>query len=329
MENIYHTLLKALRKFNTKLNKRHNHFVNDNIVTDVDRANDIIFERLSKGTPCMIARYGSTELNSVVNYLGVKNPKHSALKFIRGDAPQWWWNKPGMEQMERCAGFFPATPDYLSRFGELMLEDSKELDILGSWLENEKYVKHLYNNIPLISLPRLEPYLSSKPWSRYLKGKSVVVVHPFAQTIAGQYARRELLFENPDVLPEFKSLRIVKAVQSIGGESNGFKDWFEALEWMKQELDKEPYDVALIGCGAYGFPLAAHSKRTGHQAVHLGGALQLLFGIRGKRWESPDYGALWGMPEDSYSRLINEYWVRPSEDETPTSASKVEGACYW
>lgn len=327
--NPYHLLLKAFRKGYTKLKKNQNHFINDKIITDVDNANDIIYKRLSKGTPCMIARYGSTELNSVVNYLGVKNPKHSALKFIRGNAPQWWWNKPGMEQMERWSGFFPATPDYLSRFGELMLEDSKELNILGSWLENEKFVKHLYNNIPLISLPRLEPYLSSKPWSRYLKGKSVVVVHPFAKTIASQYARRELLFENSDVLPEFKSMRIVRAVQSIGGVSNGFKEWFEALEWMKQELDKEPYDVALIGCGAYGFPLAAHSKRTGHQAIHLGGALQLLFGIRGKRWEEPGYPLSWGMLEGSYTNLFNEHWVKASSDETPSTADNVEGACYW
>lgn len=49
---------------------------------------------------------------------------------------------------------------------------------------------------------------------------------------------------------------------------------------MKDEIDKRDYDIALIGCGAYGFPLAAHIKRSGKKAVHLGGALQLLFGIK-------------------------------------------------
>lgn len=47
-------------------------------------------------------------------------------------------------------------------------------------------------------------------------------------------------------------------------------------------MDKIDYDICLIGCGAYGFPLAAHAKRKGKKAVHLGGALQLLFGIKGK-----------------------------------------------
>ena len=120
-------------------------------------------------------------------------------------------------------------------------------------------------------------------------------------------------------------------MQSLGGEDNGFKGWFEALEWMKQEMDKEPYDIALIGCGAYGFPLAAHSKRTGHKAVHLGGALQLLFGIKGKRWENPNYCKNWHMnPLDFYVKMMsNPYWVRPSLYAKPKSAEKVEDACYW
>ena len=55
-------------------------------------------------------------------------------------------------------------------------------------------------------------------------------------------------------------------------------------------LDKQDYDICLIGAGAYGFPLAAHVKRKGKKAIHLGGALQLLFGVKGKRWEDPNYG---------------------------------------
>ena len=48
---------------------------------------------------------------------------------------------------------------------------------------------------------------------------------------------------------------------------------------------KIDFDVAIIGCGAYGFPLAAKLKQAGKQAIHLAGATQLLFGIKGKRWE--------------------------------------------
>ena len=157
-----------------------------------------------------------------------------------------------------------------------------------------------------------------------------MVVHPFAKTIELQYSQnRTKLFDHPAVLPEFE-LQTIQAVQSIGGIDNGFKDWFEALQWMKDEIDRREYDVCLIGCGAYGFPLAAHVKRRGKQAIHLGGSLQLLFGIKGKRWEDPNYGVtVWGIPYGSYSDLMNEHWVRPEQTEKPKSSNVVEGACYW
>ena len=68
-----------------------------------------------------------------------------------------------------------------------------------------------------------------------------------------------------------------------GGQCSQFNTWFDALDYMKSEIDKYDYDVCLIGCGAYGFPLATHVKHNGKQAIHLGGTLQLLFGIKGNR----------------------------------------------
>ena len=175
----------------------------------------------------------------------------------------------------------------------------------------------------------LEPYWSSRPWSRALEGRKVLVVHPFAESITLQYERnRERIFENPEVLPSF-SLETLAAVQSLGAGPDRFADWFEALAWMEGEMDRRDYDVCLIGCGAYGFHLAAHAKRRGRQAVHLGGALQLLFGLRGRRWEDPAYGADPGAPKHDYSRLFNDAWARPGREETVGHASRVEGGCYW
>lgn len=298
---------------------------------DPDKASEIIYSLLTDDKPCMIARFGSTELSAIVNYLGIINPEHSTWKFIKGEQPEWWWNKNIMNQMQQWSGFFPPTEDALSKFCKMMLEDAKEVDVLGSWQRNEHYVKDSLSRAFIAHLRLLEPFWSENPWSRALAGKKVVVVHPFSETIKSQYNQNRLnLFANKEVLPEFASLQVIKAVQSLGGGNNEFQDWFEALEWMENETDKCDYDVCLIGCGAYGFPLAAHVKRQGKKAIHLGGALQLLFGIRGNRWENPNYGVKeWGIPYGSYSRMMNEYWVRPGEDGKPKNAKQVEGACYW
>ncbi|WP_274095727.1 hypothetical protein [Riemerella anatipestifer] len=39
--------------------------------------------------------------------------------------------------------------------------------------------------------------------------------------------------------------------------------WFDALEDMKNKIDLVDFDVAIIGCGAYGLPLASYIKNKG------------------------------------------------------------------
>lgn len=320
--------LKALRKIYGKLFATKSSTY-DRGITDPDKASELIYNLLASGKPCMIARYGAFELTSVVNYLGVKNAQHSCLKYISGKSPQWWWNKRLMKFMQSNAGFFPSTESNLMRFGEMMVEDSKQLDILGSWLPDEETMITDFNlNLTKVTLLSLEPYWSKNPWSRVLEGKKVLVIHPFASLIEQQYKeKRELLFDDKQVLPKF-DLKTIKAVQSLGGDCE-YSDWFEALDSMKKQMDATNYDIVLLGCGAYGFPLAAHAKRMGKQAVHLGGALQLLFGIRGKRWDNPDYGIQEFGKQNTYKTLFNDSWIYPSASYIPSKAKQVEGGCYW
>lgn len=322
MNTVYIFMLKVLRKLYTKA------FGNYQLPVlqreeDPDKASEMIYNLLASDKPCMIARFGSTELLALVNYLGVNSKKHSILDYIRGRQPEWWWNKNVMNQMQQWSGFFPPTPKNMQKFGDMMMDDIEYVDILGSWLSQEYlFVKEL-SKVRLIDLELLNPFWAQKPWSRVLHGKKILVIHPFAETIRSQYTRREKLFENNNILPDFE-LYTLKAVQSLGGGCNQFENWFDALNWMKQEMDKVDYDICLIGCGAYGFPLAAYAKRMGKKAVHLGGSLQLLFGIKGKRWEDPNYNEKY-----NYSALMNNFWVKSDFRDVPENAIKVEGGCYW
>lgn len=294
-------------------------------------ASDDIYHLLMSTSPCMIARYGSTELACIINYLGTNSSSKSILKYIKGEQSDWWWNPAICNQMQKWSGFFPPTIENLIKFSQMMIDDTKQLDYLGSWGYSEEKMRIFFpTNMKSTLLRYLEPFWTDTPWTRALVGKRVLVVHPFNADIENQYKNnRKKLFDNPNILPEFH-LETIKAVQSLGGESNGFKDWFEALSWMKSEIDKRDYDICLLGCGAYGFPLAAHCKRMGKKAIHLGGALQLLFGIKGKRWEDPNYGVKeWGIPYGSYSDLMNEHWIRPGQNTQNSHTKNVEGGCYW
>lgn len=281
-------------------------------------SNDLISRMIKSDKPFMISRIGSTEMTCISNYVGVKSKK-GVREYLKGNSFPFWWNQSIMNQMGNWSGFFPVTIKNLEKFSELMLEDIPNIDLLGSWLNEEKQYLHLMPNTKQVVLEDLEPFFCENPWTRVLQGLKVLVVHPFAEAIELQYINRNNLFEN-ELLPEFE-LQTLRAVQSLGGKSDEFSDWFQALDFMKSEIDKRTFDICIIGCGAYGLPLAAHVKRSGKKAIHLGGVTQLLFGIKGKRWENH---IVW-----PYMNLFNEHWIRPGDNLKPENADNVEGACYW
>ena len=268
---------------------------------------DIIKDELLKDKPSMIARFGSTEIKAIL---------YPKMPFIM----RVLFKERFFRNMDILSGFFPSNEENIRRFSTLMYDDMKELDILGSWRMEERFLEKKYPTASRIELRALEPYLSKNPWSEVLANNKILVIHPFNKTIENQYiTNSKNLFQDKRVLPQFKTFETIRAVQTIAGNRAGFADWFEALDYMKGEIDKKDFDIAIIGCGAYGFPLAAHVKRMGRKAVHLGGPTQLLFGIKGKRW----------IEDDKFDLIINKYFIFPSAEDLPTNAEKVEGGCYW
>ena len=315
-------ILKLLRKINfIILNKAPNTGRNWNMFPMKDYGNNLIYEALTDSEPRMIARIGATEMLCLYNFLGIKNKTfHKRFRsYIKGESPSWWWDKSNFKQLSEWSGFFPSDKLHVEHFCELMISDMPECDILGSWLYEERFFKIELSKSKKIMLEDLEPFFSNNPWTKALENKKILVVHPFSDTIENQYLKRNLLFEN-NLLPQFELITL-KAVQTIANESTPFETWFEALKYMSNQIDNINYDICILGCGAYGFPLAAHVKRKGKKAIHLGGITQLLFGIKGNRWE--EYIVY------PYANLFNEHWARPSESETPSGATKVEGGCYW
>ncbi len=274
---------------------------------DGELCTTIIKEELKGNKPSMIARFGSTEIKAIL----YPNFPFFIRPFLK---------KRVFGNMFTLSGFFPSNEVTIRKFSKMMLEDMKLLDILGCWRIEERFLQKFFPSAKRIKLSTLEPYMQKDPWSEVLADKKVLVIHPFNTTIESQYTNnREYLFADKRVLPKFKTLETIRAIQTIAGTGSTFNDWFEALDYMKTEIDKKDFDIAIIGCGAYGFPLAAHVKRLGKKAIHLGGPTQMLFGIKGKRW----------VDNTRFSTIINDYFVAPSAKDKIENASKVENGCYW
>lgn len=285
-------------------------------------ANNLIKEALLSNEPCLIARFGSIELESVMAYLFRNRrmmPWERFYRFASWDVRYQGWKPSLANKLCNNAGVFPVDEPLLNRFAELYLRIIPEIDILGSWIHAEMMIKDRMPHVKRIPLRDMEPYFFTTPWSEALKGKRVLVIHPFAASITAQYGKHALLFNNPKILPRF-DLATLPAVQSSGGNRDfPFSSWFEALESMKDAVTREEFDIAIIGAGAYGLPLGAHVKALGKKAVHLGGATQILFGVYGKRWED----------DPRVMPLINENWIRPMDADRIKNFKQIENGCYW
>jgi hypothetical protein len=289
-----------------------------------EAANELLRTKILEGRPYMASRLGTSEAAVILNYLEIQRCMFGG-NFQRRRA-RWQGCRAHYEEKTAAllcnnAGFFPGSAAALSRFAALTLDNLRLADWMAVWgfVPGESYLLDRYCPQAARCEPvALEPYFFSNPWSEALAGKRVLVIHPFAETIVRQCEKREKLFSNRCVLPRFE-LQVIPAVQSLADTRTDFEDWFAALAWMLSEMDQRDFDVALIGAGAYGLPLAAHAKLRGKVAIHMGGALQILFGIRGKRWESME----------AVSSLFNESWVRPLPEEQVPGSQSVENACYW
>ena len=276
---------------------------------DVSKGVECVKQMIGDNQPFLIGRLGETEARTVYSF-------------------QYLWYKP--RTVRGCAhdlcnnaGFFPNKTLAIKRFCRLYVDSIRETDYLGMclWAPEELFVDNYAESMKgCFSSGVLDILLLDDPWTSALEGKRVLVISPFSESIMHQYERRELIFpDKPEYLPRF-DLNVLKAIQSVGGKGAiGYKDWFDAFEYMKRQIEEIEFDIALLGCGAYGMPLAAFIKSIGKQAIYMGGCLQLMFGIIGKRWENREY----------VKKYVNEYWVRPSESERPSELQNVEGGCYW
>ena len=218
------------------------------------------------------------------------------------------------------AGVFPETPDSFDRFYVAYLDALSQCDLLASWdVPGEAEALNCYCKFAtLIKLASFEAYLSTEPWTAALKGKRVLVISPFVDSIRAQYAHRHDLWDDPNVLPSFE-LHTIRAPFSAGLVPPKDCNWSSAVSRMEEEMDLLDYDVAIIGAGAFSLPLAVHAKHRGKVGVHLGGPTQILFGIKGDRWQK----------FETIRCFFKDSWVRPMKEETPSSCAAIENGCYW
>ena len=164
-------------------------------------------------------------------------------------------------------------------------------------------------------------YIYDTPWTHALRGKRVLIVSAFEESILEKLPIRAELYGGVDLFPECTFLTI-KPPQTQGGTQTDQYFGVHLAEFARRlDAIRDNYDVALVSCGGYGNLVCNHIFESGKSAIYVGGVLQMYFGILGTRWlrERPDILRM----------FMNKHWSRPKDSEKPPNHQNVEGSCYW
>lgn len=302
---------KIVKAFNLRLSD-----INGKKVGNQLQGNSIIRQLLRTNDPFLVSRYGTTEARFL---LDVK--RNGEQKEITN----YIWN------LWKLSGVYPPDWNTAIQFFNAYSSVIPKIDVLGvrsspeefiSWRLEEELIHEFPGPQRFIDIEALSPFNLDNPWTHELEGKKVLIVHPFVKTMSKQYQRRKELFTHPDFLPEFNPIWL-RAPQTLGKEQDlkHGNSWMDSFTSVASEIDTLDFDVALIGCGAYGLPLGGVIKDSGRQALHIGGVLQVFFGVKWNRWRIE--AAL------KLSDSVYKNWVWPSKEETPENATEVENSVYW
>jgi hypothetical protein len=144
-------------------------------------------------------------------------------------------------------------------------------------------------------------------FEKSLAGRRVLVASPFGKSILANWGNRASFlrdFRYPDF--EMKVLDTPITYAGLPREMYPHSDWLETLGYLKNEMEKFDFEIALLSCGSYAMPLGLHARDVmKKKAVYVGGILQLFFGVIGRRYENP-----------FFLDVINkEAYIRPLEGE--------------
>ena len=147
----------------------------------------------------------------------------------------------------------------------------------------------------------LESFEYFNQWFPLLDGKKILIISPFDNEIRNQLQFKDELFPKHFLkkYPNFRSVDYVHTYLTLDNYEKPHKNWFETYNYYCSQIDSKNFDIALLFCGCYAYPLSNYIyEKIGKSAIIVGGIGQLLFGIRGKRYENA-----------YFQRFMNTQWI--------------------
>lgn len=232
--------------------------------------------------------------------------------------------------MKNNAGIKITNPQSIMKYATTYLQAFHECDLYLDWepwgnvaqsIFDSLLFIHLNFNKARVSALTLDIFhhIHSNPWTTCLKGKRLLIVSPFVESMREKLNDRKKIY-GVDLFTDCEFVFLKPPQTQANCQSDEFDVELERFVSKIKEI-KDDFDIALVSCGGYGNLVCLNIYQMGKSAIYVGGVLQMYFGIYGTRWER-ERG-------DIMKLYKNEHWTRPKETERPDGFQNIENSCYW
>jgi hypothetical protein len=294
---------------------------------NIEQGAEFITQQIRSRNPFFVGKLGTSELDVLLFYTRYRQIEQSPMypEYIKIN-------------IVRNGGLFPATDKALDAWAVHMLTEvlpaGTGYAIWNPIIGNiEKAILNTFaSTAKQFPLRSLEPYyinILEDRWTYNLpKHAKVAVVSPFYKSIEHQWKKRDAIWEDnpiwgpipPTIIPVRAGyspyLSTTTGLWSTEIINGG---WKAAVADIVRQVKETGARFAIVGCGALSLPICYALKKEYIASIHTGGATQILFGIKGRRW----------LNHSTISEFFNPAWEFPYPEEIPTQSNKVEGGCYW
>jgi len=222
-------------------------------------------------------------------------------------------------QMATNAGFF-GDEEENKKWKKLVLESLMNADCnlrvvtCNSFWVCDDVLTQLNLFIP--TLPYVEDLAFYVSLLNNIKTSNIGFVSYFKMDIQRQLPKMDWIHKKRPITNNWRKWKIIKSLNTIKGNEPTDKKYFDVYDALLKRCLDADCDIYFLSCGSYGLPLCNDLKKAGKKAYYVGGFLQLLFGLKGSRWDD----------RKVVTQYYNKHWTYPCEK--PKNASQVENWCY-
>ena len=159
-------------------------------------------------------------------------------------------------------------------------------------------------HIPKISYGILESFNYFGTFYPMLDNKKILIISPFEEEIRLQLEIKDQLFDKNIKYPNFAKVEYINTYLTTNNYTTPHRNWKETYNYYKDIINTKDFEICLLICGAYAYPLSNYIYNTLNKScIHIGGIGQLFFGIRGGRYNNLTY----------FTRMMNDNWIYPHQ----------------